>query len=554
MLSTAATLKIRTRIGDEIDFNIDLSKKTADIYEVYSFLIARILPAHDIFGEEDPQETKKKFQNSEPEQQGILDWLGDNAVTMDPQEVQAKFQNFLHPAEKVKLAFNSGRDFIVFTSKRLLFVDVIGIAIKKIQYMSLLYEHVRMFSVETAAGQIFDRDGDLKLYTNLPNMPVFKIDLNRKCDIKGIQNFLTDVVCGRGAGMESQGEANSASMGGGDAWKNVPEWLQGEGNAGQIDAAEADMMYHSAPNDILQENEKVEMAFKGKKDYVLLTTKRVLMVDNRALLGGLMGKKVEYITIPYFCIGMFSVCTAGMSMGWLGDLDAELLLYTDVPDYTDWTEGHAAEEPDEDGNGGCPMELPNPASPGMCLISIDLAKDKVDLVGIHRYLSEKLLNLPATRNPSNSQIASYNKIMRARPQTPIKPANYGESNAILGAIWGMFSDNADEISPSLVNQQFHENGMLQDDETVGLAFKNGRDLFMVTTKRVFIMDAQGFSGKKVEYCSIPFSCIRGFGVRTAASGVSGIFDSDCECSILLDDRRGAQLIYFITFSILLQDF
>lgn len=252
MLSTAATLKIRTRIGDEIDFNIDLSKKTADIYEVYSFLIARILPAHDIFGEEDPQETKKKFQNSEPEQQGILDWLGDNAVTMDPQEVQAKFQNFLHPAEKVKLAFNSGRDFIVFTSKRLLFVDVIGIAIKKIQYMSLLYEHVRMFSVETAAGQIFDRDGDLKLYTNLPNMPVFKIDLNRKCDIKGIQNFLTDVVCGRGAGMESQGEANSASMGGGDAWKNVPEWLQGEGNAGQIDAAEADMMYHSAlqPHDL----------------------------------------------------------------------------------------------------------------------------------------------------------------------------------------------------------------------------------------------------------------------------------------------------------------
>ena len=88
----------------------------------------------------------------------------------------------------------------------------------------------------------------------------------------------------------------------------------------QIDATLADQQFHSNPP-ILQANETCEIAFKGRRDLVLFTTKRILFVDKQ----GWSGKKMAYTTFPYSSIKIFNVATAG-SM----DRDCEFGFYTEV--------------------------------------------------------------------------------------------------------------------------------------------------------------------------------------------------------------------------------
>ena len=42
-------------------------------------------------------------------------------------------------------------------------------------------------------------------------------------------------------------------------------------------------------------------------------------------------------------------------------------------------------------------------------------------------------------------------------------------------------------------------------------------MFIITTKRVMIIDVQGMSGKKIEFKSIPFKFIKGFSVESAGT-------------------------------------
>ena len=61
-----------------------------------------------------------------------------------------------------------------------------------------------------------------------------------------------------------------------------------------IDAARVNQQFHATPP-ILQESEHVEMAFKGRRDLTLFTTKRLLFVD----LKGWSGHKVNYVSVPW---------------------------------------------------------------------------------------------------------------------------------------------------------------------------------------------------------------------------------------------------------------
>lgn len=67
---------------------------------------------------------------------------------------------------------------------------------------------------------------------------------------------------------------------------------------------------------ILTENENVLGTFKAGRDGVVFTTKRLVAVDNEN------GRKTDITSIPYSCIDVFSVETAG----WM-DRDAELDIF-----------------------------------------------------------------------------------------------------------------------------------------------------------------------------------------------------------------------------------
>ena len=69
---------------------------------------------------------------------------------------------------------------------------------------------------------------------------------------------------------------------------------------------------------ILLENETIQQSYKGIRDLLVFTDKRIIKVD----VQGVTGKKKEYSSIPYKSIQRFSIETAGSF-----DMDAELKLY-----------------------------------------------------------------------------------------------------------------------------------------------------------------------------------------------------------------------------------
>merc|ERR1719397_336559 len=75
-----------------------------------------------------------------------------------------------------------------------------------------------------------------------------------------------------------------------------------------------------------------------------------------------------------------------------------------------------------------------------------------------------------------------------------------------------------KVDPKPIEQQFKKDvPILQMDEEVELAFKHGRDMFLITNKRVLQVDIQGLMGKKIAFVSLPFKTISAFSVESAGT-------------------------------------
>lgn len=78
----------------------------------------------------------------------------------------------------------------------------------------------------------------------------------------------------------------------------------------------ADVMGQIAP--LLVDGEEVLVAYKGMRDYIAFTSKRIIAVN----VQGITGKKKDFTSLPYVKVQAFSVESAGTF-----DLDAELELW-----------------------------------------------------------------------------------------------------------------------------------------------------------------------------------------------------------------------------------
>lgn len=68
----------------------------------------------------------------------------------------------LIPGEEVIGHYQAMRDYVTFTNKRVIAVNVQGMTGKKKDFTSLPYSKVQAFSVETSG--VFDMDSELELY------------------------------------------------------------------------------------------------------------------------------------------------------------------------------------------------------------------------------------------------------------------------------------------------------------------------------------------------------------------------------------------------------
>lgn len=69
-------------------------------------------------------------------------------------------------------------------------------------------------------------------------------------------------------------------------------------------------------------------------------------------------------------------------------------------------------------------------------------------------------------------------------------------------------------------------GILLDGETITVSYKGIRDMLILTSKRLLLVDKQGLTGKKQKYLSIPLDKINAFSVETG-----GTLDFDCDIDI-----------------------
>lgn len=104
------------------------------------------------------------------------------------------FEKTLSPmlidGESILQTFQSVRDGVVFTNKRIFAVNVQGLTGKKKDFTSLPYSKIQSFSVETAG--VLDLDSELVIWFS--GLGMIKFEFTSDADVSGICRMISDRV------------------------------------------------------------------------------------------------------------------------------------------------------------------------------------------------------------------------------------------------------------------------------------------------------------------------------------------------------------------------
>lgn len=107
-----------------------------------------------------------------------------------PEDIAPAVAPLLIPEEQIVACFKAVRDFVVFTDKRLIAVNVQGMTGKKRDYTSLPYSRIQAFSIETAGT--FDLDAELELWFS--GLGKVRLDFKGNADIRGLGQMIATYV------------------------------------------------------------------------------------------------------------------------------------------------------------------------------------------------------------------------------------------------------------------------------------------------------------------------------------------------------------------------
>lgn len=125
---------------------------------------------------------------------GLFDALLGNAGEMDQDEAHEELSTILGNGEQIELAYKLIRDMIVLTNRRLILIDKQGMTGKKIEYRSIPYKSVTMFTVETTGH--FDLDAELKIWVSGQSDPM-ELEFSGKTNVYAMQSLLAEKVAGK---------------------------------------------------------------------------------------------------------------------------------------------------------------------------------------------------------------------------------------------------------------------------------------------------------------------------------------------------------------------
>ncbi len=121
---------------------------------------------------------------------GLFNSILGNASQVNIDEIKAQFENVLVENENIEAAFSLFRDKMVFTNKRIIFLDKQNVTGSKKEYLSVPYHAVSVFSVESAGT--FDADAEIKLWVREIGQLTKKVGKNT--DTLQIQKILASYI------------------------------------------------------------------------------------------------------------------------------------------------------------------------------------------------------------------------------------------------------------------------------------------------------------------------------------------------------------------------
>lgn len=99
-------------------------------------------------------------------------------------------QMLLIPGEQVVVGFKTVRDKVIFTTKRIIAMNVQGITGKKVDYTSIPYSKIQTYSVETSGT--FDMDCEIEVW--ISSIGKVKFEITGGYDIRNLNRIISEYI------------------------------------------------------------------------------------------------------------------------------------------------------------------------------------------------------------------------------------------------------------------------------------------------------------------------------------------------------------------------
>lgn len=117
----------------------------------------------------------------------MIDFKNSGFIKLKKVETSnADVQQLLVDGEELLGCYKGMRDYVVFTNKRVIAVNIQGVTGKKKDFTSLPYSKIQTFSVETSGT--FDLDSELELWYS--GLGLVKFEFSGNCDIVQIGQLI----------------------------------------------------------------------------------------------------------------------------------------------------------------------------------------------------------------------------------------------------------------------------------------------------------------------------------------------------------------------------